>query len=115
MPTKDTCDWDGASGTSYTYHVYSLPYTFKPNQDGNYIFAKLINNTWHPVYIGQGDLGDRVGPSHHQWGCIISKGATHVHTHLNASRKNREFEEANLLQNYQNAYAPDGCNERTGG
>lgn len=115
MPAVDTCTWDGASGTPYTYHVHSLPQTFDPNQNGNYIFTKLVDNLWSPIYIGQGDLEDRVGSSHHKWSCITSKGATHVHVHLNSSLQNREAEEEDLLQNYQNAYAPSGCNERIGG
>jgi len=110
-----TCTWNGASGKKYLYHVKTLPVTFTPNQNGNYIYTKLVGNKWSPIYIGQGDLGDRIGPNHQQANCIEKKGATHVHTHLNSVEKNRTDEESDLLANYTNAYAPNGCNERIGG
>lgn len=116
MSERKTCNWNGASGTSYKYYVYELPHSFNDDQNGNYIYTKINNNNkWVPIYIGQGDLGDRVGPSHHKADCISSKGATHVHVHLNSTEKNRLSEESDLLANYTNAYAPSGCNEKSGG
>jgi hypothetical protein len=113
---SDTCNWKGASGTSYNYHIHELPVGFNPNQPGNYIFTKLNSeNRWIPIYIGQGDLGDRVSENHHQWTCIQRKGATHVHVHMNANEQSRLAEERDLLAYYTNAYAPNGCNEREGG
>lgn len=116
MPQQPTCDWIGAGGTRYTYHIYELPATFDPNQNGNYIYAKRnIQNKWVPIYIGQGDLSDRSGPNHHQADCIKRKGATHFHCHLNTDEEDRISEENDLLSRYTNAYEPNGCNERMGG
>jgi len=112
MDTEKTCNWIGKSGKSYRYYIWSLPQSFSPNQDGNYIFAKLVNNLWVPIYIGQGDLGSRIGPYHHKYNCIYSKGVTHVHVHLNTSRESREAEESDLLAYYTNAFYPHGCNEK---
>lgn len=111
----DTCVWIGASATKYTYHIHSLPVTFNPNQDGNYIYAKIVNNQWCPIYIGEGDLRDRVSDNHHQADNIARKKATHVHVHLNANVKARTIEESDLLANFPQAYAPNGCNEKLGG
>lgn len=58
MDTGKTCNWIGKSGKSYLYYVWSLPQAFSPNQDGNYIYTKLVNNQWVPIYIGQGDIGE---------------------------------------------------------
>ncbi len=116
MSDRETCNWTGVSGKTYKYYVYQLPASFDPNQDGNYIYTKINNNNkWVPIYIGEGDLDVRVGPNHHQASCINSKGATHVHVHLNSAKQDRLSEEQDLLANYTNAYKPNGCNERTGG
>lgn len=115
MSDNATCNWMGTSGTSYTYHVYSLPPSFNAGQDGNYIFAKKNDRgSWVPIYIGQGDLKSR-SDSHHQEKCIRQKGATHFHAHLNPKVADRLKEEKDLLENYVNAYAPIGCNEKIGG
>lgn len=115
MDTNTTCNWIGTSGTTYTYHVYTLPQTFSKKQDGNYIYVTIVNNQWNPIYIGEGDLGERVSENHHQAECISKKGATHVHAHLNSSEKSRTSEESDLLANYTQSYSPTGCNEKTGG
>ena len=116
MSQGSTCIWTGASGAKYTYYVHSLPASFSPNQDGNYIYAKQnVLGQWVPVYIGQGDLASRVSDGHHQAGAIRRKGATHVHEHLNKDEIARTFEESDLLDNYPDAYAPNGCNQRIGG
>src|SRR5271154_6146866 len=92
--TVPTCGWLGASGQSYTYHIYSNPPHFNADQDGNYIYAKKNQEgKWVPIYIGQGCLSDRCCESHHRAGCIQSKGATHVHAHLQASEATRKAEE----------------------
>ena len=116
MSEHEKCTWTGGSGTSYTYFIWPLPASFSHNQDGNYIFSrKNDEGLWVPIYIGQGDLADRVSDDHHQAACIKRKGATHVHVHLNQKEKDRLTEEADLLTRYTNAYAPSGCNEREGG
>ena len=116
MGDREKCIWTGASGTHYTYFVWLLPASFDPNQDGNYIFSKKNDQErWVPIYIGQGDLADRVSDNHHQANCIRNKGATHVHVHLNPKEEDRTGEEEDLLARYTNAYKPYGCNEKEGG
>jgi hypothetical protein len=115
MANTSVCDWAGASGKVYRYFVRELPVNFDKNQNGNYIYAKILDNKWRPIYIGQGDLGERIGPNHHQALCISSKGATHVHVHLNPNEQDRLSEENDLVGRYTVAYKPTGCNERPGG
>jgi hypothetical protein len=111
----ETCVWVGVSGTLYTYYYHPLPTGFTPNQDGNYIYAKVVNGRWQPIYIGEGDLSARCGDQHHQARSIASKGATYFHEHLNAYAANRRAEESDLLANYPQAYTPIGCNQKIGG
>ena len=110
------CDWIGKSGTKFTYYVYELPASLK-DELGNYIFCKLNDqNRWIPIYIGEGNLKDRVtSGDHHQADCIERKGATHVHAHLTDTKQNSQSAEEDLLGYYTNAYRPHGCNEKTGG
>jgi hypothetical protein len=109
------CTWQGASGNTYEYTVFNNPPNFNANQEGNYIYTKLVNNTWVPVYIGEGSLSDRCCVKHHQAEAIRAKGATHVHAHLNKDNRQRKAEESDLLKRYLQAYSPIGCNERVGG
>ena len=112
---KETVVWTGGSGTKYTYHVYSLPRSFNTGQNGNYIFAKKTATGWDAVYIGEGDLGERISENHHKWDCIKEKGAGHVHVHLNTDEQARKSEESDLLDGNPEAYEPIGCNEKEGG
>ena len=111
----DRCVWTGASRTPYTYFVYPVSHRFAPNEVGNYIYARLADNAYHPIYIGEGELADRCSDQHHQAKQIASKGATHVHAHLNSVEAARKAEENDLLSVYTEAYAPIGCNEKLGG
>ncbi len=112
MATDETCVWQGISGTPYVYTVHSLPVTFGPNQNGNYIYAKVENNIWIPVYIGEGDLGTHCGTTHPKAHQIAAKGATHFHEHLNPRASRRKAEEADILASYPMASEPNGCNEK---
>lgn len=114
-PVGNICEWYGASGAVYRYHFTAISAVDAPNADGNYIFAYFNNDQWAPLYIGQGSLLHRVGSTHHQWSCIIAKGATHVHVRTNPDERARLDEEDDLLANFPGAYSPVGCNERTGG
>lgn len=117
--TKETTMvWKGASGKSYKYWIYELPHDFKDGIIGNYIFAKVVDDYWQPVYIGQGNLGGRVSPGHHQADCIKKKGATHIQAHTRNegnTEEARKAEEADLLASYPQAYAPTGCNVKEEG
>ncbi len=115
MNQNKKCTWVGASGKQYSFHVYSLPQSFESEQNGNYIFTKEEGNVCPAIYIGQGDLGDRIGEAHHKWQCVQSKGATQVHVHLNPDEATRLAEEEDLLAGNPEAYAPTGCNEKQGG
>ncbi len=111
-----TCNWNGVSGSAYKYHVHKLPSSFGRGRYGNYIYTKLnANNHWVPIYIGEGDLGDRIGDGHHKAQCIKIMGATHVHVHTTGTKAQGTAEEKDLLANYKNAFAPSGCNEAPGG
>jgi hypothetical protein len=111
MANQETCAWSGKSGSKYTFYVYPRHPNINEGQDGNYIYAKKNGEgLWVPVYIGQGDLSKRATTDHHRVRCIDSKGATHVHLHLNPKMDDRLAEERDLLANYTNALAPDGCN-----
>jgi hypothetical protein len=116
MAELPKCTWTGKSGTLYNYFIHPLPVTFNRDQCGNYIFSrKNEQGKWVPIYIGEGNLADRVCDQHHQAASIKRKGATHVHEHLNSRHDDRIGEEADLLARYTNAYTPNGCNERVGG
>lgn len=106
--------WTGGSGKKYGYWFHPLPYSCEPGHDGNYIFTKVVNGKWIPIYIGQGDLNDRINdPAHQQ--CAIGKGATHIHVHTQSAEQVRLAEEADLLAGHPEAYAPTGCNRKPGG
>jgi len=106
-----TCLWLGKSGTQYSYYVLQLPVFFHPNQPGNYIYTRLNDqNKWTPIFIGQGQLSEWVGPNHPQATCITIKGATHVHVHSTALEEDRAAEVKDLLAMYTNSCTPNGCN-----
>ena len=110
----ETITWQGASGTAYEYAIFELPISLDPCE-GNYIFCKQSGNTWYAIYIGEGELSERVSDDHHKASCIEQKGATHVHAHENSNENSRTSEEADLLKQHTEAYAPKGCNEKIGG
>lgn len=107
-------DWFGASGTKYVHWIFKLPISFEPNQLGNYIFAKVVNNTWIPVYVGQGDLSLRCKDEDH-CRCAIARGATHLHAHRSPNESTRLTEERDILASHPVAYGPTGCNQKLGG
>lgn len=115
MASNPEINWEGTSGSRYKYYIRELPVSFNPGQAGNYIYTRLNqSNQWVPIYIGQGDLKERT-ENHHQAACIKSKGASHIHVHLNSHEADRLTEERDLLANYPTSYQPNGCNERSGG
>ena len=91
------CVWTGASGRKYSFYVYARHPRIIKGQMGGYIYAKIDqDNTWQPIYIGQGDIGVRCTQSHHEIECIDSKGATHVHLKLTADEYTRKSQERDL-------------------
>jgi hypothetical protein len=84
-----------------------------PHEAGNFIYAKMdARKRWVPIYIGQGDLTQRAAMERERADCIEVKGATHVHVHVNFDKDDRLAEEKDLLNNFPQAYIPDGCNKR---
>ena len=89
--------WHGASGREYEFDIFALPCTMKPNLLGNYIFTKRAGDRWIAIYIGQGDLSDRVNEGQND-DCIQSKGATHVHARvMSGGEEARRSVEQDLL------------------
>lgn len=110
-----TCTWTGASGNKYIYDVHMRHPELTLNEPCNYIYAKLDEHRrWVPIFIGHGDLPQRAETDPQSIDCIDAKGATHVHVHVNADREKRLAEENDLLENFSQAYSPDGCNEKKG-
>jgi hypothetical protein len=112
MTERQTCTWTGTSGKKYVYDVYRRHPKVAPHQPGNFIYAKMDQqNRWIPIYIGQGDLTQRAAMDPGRSKCIDANGATHVHLHVNFKKEDRLAEEKDLLDNFPQAYIPDGCNE----
>jgi len=113
MADHPTCTWTGASGRKYIYEIHARYPKLTPNEAGNYIYAKLDQHKkWIPIHIGHGNLTQRAATDLHCVECIDAKGATHVHLHVNYDRDDRRAEVQDLLDNFPQAYAPDGCNEK---
>jgi hypothetical protein len=108
------CAWPGGSGRTYEFQVYPISVTVNPGYEGNYIFAKMVNNSWHAVYIGEGILKDRV-ECHRNDAIVLRKGATHLHLRVDANYSNRFAVESDLLAGNPEAYDPNGCNVKKGG
>jgi hypothetical protein len=98
--TAPTCQWQGASGARYIYHVHTIGTGFKC-EPGNYIFAKATPGGWLPIYIGESEsLGDRCCRTHEKWDLAIRHGATHIHCHLTANKNARLSEETDLVREW---------------
>ncbi|MGO9006685.1 MAG: hypothetical protein ACLQIQ_08960 [Beijerinckiaceae bacterium] len=115
MAAQATCTWIGASGKEYIYDVHARHPKLRPNEPGNYIYAKLDEHRrWVPIYVGEGNLTQRAAADPRSVECIDAKGATPVHVHVNYDRDDRLAEQKDLLENFPQAYSPDGCNEKKG-
>jgi hypothetical protein len=99
-----TIEWDGHSGRNYKYWIFEIDYVFKPNQPGNYVFAKQTEaHKWRPIYIGQAsDLGEGFD-GHQKIQCIRDNGATHIHAHKNKKQENRLAEAVDLIDHWHPA------------
>lgn len=107
--SKLTHNWHGQSGHSYKYCVKQIDWKPASEQDGNYIFAKQVNGVWNAVYVGQGDLLNRYNAAMKE-GCVIRKGATHYHVHLNGNERPRKEEEMDIIKGNPECNWPIGCN-----
>ena len=108
MPASPDVCWVGASRKKYGYWSRPLPYACKPGDHGNFIFCKLINDEWVPVYIGHGELKSRLSDPAH-YGYAVRKGATHVHVRMNSMEQARIEEAQDLLEGYPEAGKQEGC------
>ncbi|MEO6835576.1 MAG: hypothetical protein ABI231_06680 [Candidatus Tumulicola sp.] len=71
---------------------------------GNYIFAKLVNGSWSPVYIGESDSLKNRHTSHDKEACTKRNGATHIHAHSSSWQKRARLdEETDIRKNFPNA------------
>ncbi|HYC06218.1 MAG TPA: hypothetical protein VED40_23215 [Azospirillaceae bacterium] len=75
----DHFTWPGVQGT---YRYWLLRDRFSAvAEPGNYMFVKLAQNVWIPLYIGETDnLSDRL-PNHERWAEVVRHGATHIMAH----------------------------------
>ena len=95
-----TATWTGASGRSYEYEVYPVSTLFI-EVPANYIFTKIVDGRYQPLYIGQTDnLKERITRAHHKWACVEQQGVTHIHVHQNAAESTRLAEEQDLLHQW---------------
>lgn len=115
MAPQPTCTWTGASRKKYVYDVHGLRLDIPPNEPGNFIYAKMDEqHRWIPVYIGQGNLTQLATVDPDRMACVALKGATHVHIHVNFDKEDRLAEVEDLLAEFPQAYAPQGCNQQVG-
>lgn len=92
-------DWP-TDGATYRYWFLSNPSTASSIQAvaGNYMFVRLANGGWVPVYVGIGDdLSDRI-PGHERWAEAVKLGATKVMAHTQSNLAKREAEEKALIK-----------------
>ena len=101
MSEVPTINWFGISGRKYEYWIYKIGTTFK-EEPGNYIFAKETKTSyWSPSYIGETENLNQRLTDHEKESCARKHGATHIHTHLNASGEEaRRQEENDLIMKY---------------
>jgi hypothetical protein len=99
LASEETYDWRGASGQSYKYYVIPISNTFK-DTPGNYIYAKLTDNTWEALYIGQSSsLSRRPEGAYERQRAAVRLGASHVHAHISNPDENiRKAEQLDLIQ-----------------
>lgn len=106
--------WKGKSGTPYDFEAHPKGTTFK-NVDRNYIFAQETQSGWNTIYIGEGNLKDRMQDKEHL-DCATKKGFTHYHVHTNSDEENRKFEETDLMSKHIGClFENGGCNKTSDG
>lgn len=97
----ETVFWEGASGKSYNYWIYSLNIEF-PEEPANYIFVKETSESYVPIRIGHTDNIKRRFASYEKEivKCMKQHGITHVHAHVNSLEADRLQEEQDLLKKW---------------
>lgn len=100
-PDMATLSVTGASGTKYTYDLYTIG-TALIDEPGNYLWTRDEGDGHVLLYVGEtGSLKDRVNNSHEKWPCVQRNNGTHVAAHINrAGQAARRAEEKDILDNH---------------
>lgn len=89
--------WKGLGNTQYRFWFYDHSLSGLGSQSGVYMFVRLVNGTWHPVYVGiADDLLARL-TNHERWREAVQLGATGVVAQAQASADSRQTAERNLI------------------
>lgn len=98
--------WDGISGTTYPFRNYSL-YDTEFNEVGCvYIYTKIENNKWVPIYVGQTcHLAQRIDEHatdmcERSNRCILKKNPTNIHVYRLEDEDTRKNVEIDIIRNY---------------
>lgn len=98
--------WTGLRA-GYDFVVFDLNTAKWNDVPGVYVFCKVVNDRWQPVYIGQcGSFLTRISQAHHKWRAVLLHGATHVHAMVERDERARLQIEADLLGRFNTP-----CNE----
>lgn len=91
----------GASGTQYTFWVYSWGTSLKAAGGVYLVLRKGQNGNYTILYVGQtGDLSERFD-AHHKASCFNRNSKTHIAASLENSEAKRLSIEADLIKKYQ--------------
>jgi hypothetical protein len=107
----DFIDVPGRLGSYRYWQLANVSATTIQAVAGNYMFMRLTNAGWVPIYVGiANDLSERL-PSHDMWPVAQRNGATAIFAHTQSSDLARISEESDLI-----AYWNPPCNtqHRTG-
>ncbi len=114
MYLNEDSTWIVSNNKSYTFKDYSIDHVFDDKLVGNYIFAKRYNNRLKAIYIGEGEIKNRVSYRIND-GCVIRKGADVICVMENYNESSRKQIESDLLATNIDSYSPTGCNIKFGG
>ncbi|MBU2552478.1 MAG: hypothetical protein KKB20_28965 [Proteobacteria bacterium] len=101
MAKITTATFKGASGSSYSFDVYSSDTSFK-NVGAVYAFTKRTvdskgKGTHEILYIGEsGKLGERI-ERHEKWSCVEPLGVNCICIHLDGNSNSRLDKESDLI------------------
>jgi hypothetical protein len=108
MTHQNYLDWTGKSGNVYRY--YEISFNNVPFNIGNYMFVRQIGQTFYALYIGEGNIKERINDKEHLQ-CATKKGFTHIFAHENMYEQSRKFEENDLVQEHTECWVENGgCN-----
>ncbi len=78
MAAENSMTWAGLNGTVHRFWFVDLSLAGLGSQPGCYMFVRLTNQTWVPLYIGiADDLRARL-TGHERWAEAKGQGATHL-------------------------------------